>query len=112
MSVERLERFLRENPAGIEKLFTAAERGAVPHAAHLAESFALKEAAMKALGGLSGWELDWREIESVHRRNAVEIRLSGKVKAHAKKLGVGALRASVSRMGGKVLATVLAESAP
>lgn len=64
---------------------------------------------MKAIGGLSGWELDWREIESVRRRHQVEVTLRGAVAAHAKKLGVGALRANVSRVSGKVLATVIAE---
>lgn len=64
---------------------------------------------MKAIGGLSGWELEWREIESVRRRHEVAVRLHGAVAAHAAKLGVGTLRASVSRMSGKVLATVIAE---
>lgn len=64
---------------------------------------------MKAIGGLSGWELDWREIESVRARHDVQVRLHGSIAAHAKRVGAGALRASVSRIGGKVLATVIAE---
>jgi phosphopantetheinyl transferase (holo-ACP synthase) len=83
-------------------MFTRAERA---RPARLAEAFAIKEAALKAIGGLTGWELDWREIEAEER----EVKLSGSVAKHAKKLGVGRVHASVMTEAGAVLATAIAE---
>ena len=103
VSIERFDDFARRHRRRLPEMFTPVERRA-PRA--LAECFAVKEAVLKALGGLIGWELDWREIG--WERGAVV--LSGSVREHAARLAVGAVRASVSRMPGHVLATALAES--
>ena len=105
VSLERFSRFARDHAGRLPEMFTAGE---LARRAELGRAFALKEAALKAIGGLTGWELDWREIASDRDGR---LRLSGTVAAHAKKLGVGRLQASVSEVDGRVLATVIAERA-
>lgn len=101
--LDRFERFARDHADRLPEMFTERERA---RPAFLAESFALKEAALKAIGGLTGWELDWREIEA---REGV-LSLSGAVKRHAAKLGVARVHGSVMREAGAVIATAIAEA--
>lgn len=74
----------------------------------MAAAFAVKEAALKAIGGLTGWELDWREIGSPAGKGGA-VALTGAVAAHARKIGVVAVRASISAFGELVLASVIVE---
>ena len=103
VSLERFDDFARSHRRRLPEMFTPVERRK-PRA--LAECFAVKEAVLKALGGLIGWELDWREIG--WERGAVV--LTGSVRAHAAKLAVGAVRASATRIPGHVLATATVET--
>lgn len=102
--LDRFARFARDHEQRLPEMFTRAERA---RPAHLAEAFAIKEAALKAIGGLTGWELDWREIQST----GGEVILSGSVAKHAKKLGVARVHGSVMTEAGAVLATAIAERA-
>ncbi len=102
--LDRFERFARDHAARLPEMFTERERS---RSASLAEAFALKEAALKAIGGLTGWELDWREIES-----GSSLRLSGQVARHAKKLGIARVHGAVTREAGAVIATAIAELGP
>lgn len=108
VALSRFRRFAREHAARLPEMFTGPElaRAAKGDAAGLAEAFAVKEAALKAIGGLTGWELDWREIGW----EGGSVALTGAVAAHAKRLGVGAVTASVSRFGEYAMASVIAVS--
>ena len=105
VSLPRFERFALEHRARLPEMFTADElaRG---HE-RMASAFAVKEAALKAIGGLTGWELDWREIESP-AEEAGSVALHGTVAAHAKTLGLGAVTVSVARWGAFAMASVIA----
>lgn len=107
--LDRIRRFADEHAARLPEMFSEAER-ASPR--KIAEAFALKEATLKALGGLTGWELDWREIETGGKGPSREIVLAGKLKSHARSLSVGRLWASVTEAAGAVVATVIAEAVP
>ena len=97
----RFARFARDHAARLPDLFTKNERhGPVA----LAVAWSLKEATLKALGGLSGWDVDWRELVV----GEGTVRLTGKVARHAQAIGVGTLTASTARIRGAVVATVIA----
>jgi holo-[acyl-carrier protein] synthase len=77
----------------------------------LAEAFALKEAALKALG--TGWAngLAFGQVESRWRgRATVEVRLHGAAGERARELGVGRIHATVTSCGREVWAVVVLES--
>ena len=105
VSLPRFRRFAREHEGRLPEMFTRAElaRGTE----RMAAAFAVKEAALKGIGGLTGWELDWREIGSPAGDGAVA--LTGVVAAHAKKIGVVSVHASISAFGEMVLASVIVE---
>jgi holo-[acyl-carrier protein] synthase len=67
LEVRKLRAMLRRHGERIRDLFTDAELAHCDRLRRRAESlaarFAAKEAALKALGCLSGFFLDWREIE-------------------------------------------------
>ena len=102
--VPRFLRFARDHRRRLPEMFTRDEllRGAE----RMAMAFAVKEAALKAIGDLSGWELDWREIASPDGE-AGTVALSGRVAAHARRLGLAGITASVSRFGEYAMASVL-----
>lgn len=66
-SIERVERLLVEHEERVGEVFTQRELnyciGKRYPAEHLAARLAAKEAAIKALGCVSGFTLDWSEIE-------------------------------------------------
>jgi holo-[acyl-carrier protein] synthase len=110
VSVARFEKFARDHAHRLPEMFTAAERkGGV---ARMAAAFAVKEAALKAIGGLTGWELDWSEIRAPSG-DAGAVTLAGKVAAHAKTLGVKSVSSSITRFTtdgeGFEMACVIAE---
>ena len=88
-------------------MFTARELAREPST--LATAFAIKEAALKAIGTLSGWELDWTQIEA-YDLDIVEIRLYGRVATEAGKIGIGRFHGSVARTDSYVVATTIAVS--
>ena len=103
VSLARFRRFAREHEDRLPEMFTRLELSRGTDA--LAEAFAVKEAALKAIGGLTGWELNWREIGW----EGGTVALTGVVAAHAKRLRIAAIRASVSRFGAYAMASVIAE---
>lgn len=103
--IARFERFARKHAARLPELFAPAELRRGP--AHLPVAFAVKEAALKAIGGLTGWDLDWREIAAPSGASGGVV-LRGAVRAHAARLGVGRVEASTARFRGYALVTVIA----
>lgn len=76
----------------------------------LAEAFALKEAALKALG--TGWAggPTFGEVERVDAGGPVELRLHGDSAARARALGADRIRAAVSGGRRTVCAIVILEA--
>lgn len=105
VALERFRRFATEHATRLPDMFTRSER--LRGTDGMAAAFAVKEATLKALGGLTGWELNWLEIGSPRKDGAVT--LTGKVARHAKTLGVKSVTVSVSRFGEHVMASVIAE---
>lgn len=80
--------------------------------ANLAARFAAKEAAMKALGtGIRG--VGWQDIEVVRAESgAPSLRLYGRAKARAERLGVRQMALSLSHSREYAVALVVAQSNP
>ncbi|MGC8873924.1 MAG: holo-ACP synthase [Chloroflexia bacterium] len=102
---EALRRFGRRF---LERIYTPAEqafcRGRVPE---LAARFAVKEAAMKALGtGLRG--VGWREVEVLpDARGRPLLYLHGRAQARAAELGLTGFSVSLSHERGHAIALVV-----
>ena len=94
----------------LERVFTPDEiaycRG---RPANLAARFAAKEATMKALGtGVRG--VSWKDIEVVrHESGAPSIRLQGRAKLRAQRLGVAEIALSISHSREYAVAFVVAQ---
>jgi len=109
VALERFRRFAQEHAARLPEMFTRTELARAAKVSDgLAEAFAVKEASLKAIGGLTGWELDWCEIGW----EGASVALTGAVAAHAKRLRIGAITVSVSRFGEYAMASVIAASRP
>jgi holo-[acyl-carrier protein] synthase len=97
----------------LDRVFTPGEieycRGRAPN---LAARFAAKEAAMKALGtGFRG--VAWKDIEVVrHRSGAPSIKLHGRAKSRAQRLGLRDMALSLSHSREYAVASVVAISEP
>ena len=80
--------------------------------ANLAARFAAKEAAMKALGtGIRG--VGWKDIEVVRAESgAPSLRLHGRAKARANRLGVEQMALSLSHSREYAMAMVVAQARP
>ena len=95
----------------LERIFTEGEiaycRGRAPN---LAARFAAKEATMKALGtGTRG--VSWKDIEVLRRESGEpHIRLSGRAKARAQRLGVVEISLSLSHCQEYAVAFVVTQS--
>ncbi len=89
MEIDRLERALARRPRLAERLFTPSERayaaGRAHPAMHLAARFCAKEAVAKALA-LPAW--DPHDVEVAGDGGPPSVRLSGRVGARARELGV------------------------
>ena len=95
------ERFLR-------RVFTDAELRIYGHRAHsLAASFASKEAVMKVLGtGARG--VGWRDIETLyHPTGKPLIKLNGRARTEAGKLGIKEIDVSLSHSREYAVATAI-----
>ncbi len=99
VEVARVRRALERHPAFRTRCFTPAEREyceSRPNPAqHYAARFAGKEAVGKALGFGVARAFAWREIEIAGRPKPT-VRLSGRVEARARSLGVQALDLSLT----------------
>jgi phosphopantetheinyl transferase (holo-ACP synthase) len=85
ITVERVRRLLAENPAMLDSLCSPVERTEWRGERGMAELLALKEAALKALGGPGADEANWLEIEV--RRWPVRLRFAGALSSAAERAG-------------------------
>jgi len=97
----------------LDRVYTPAEiaycRGRAPN---LAARFAAKEATMKALGtGVRG--VGWKDIEVVrHESGAPAIRLHGRAKRRAQRLGLQEIALSLSHSREYAVASVVIQHQP
>ena len=107
IEIDRIAAALHRRPGFRERCFTEAERAyceSRPNPPqHYAARFAGKEAVGKALG--SGVRFTWKEIE-IAGRPKPGVRLSGRTRAWAERVGAG--RIDVSMTHSKVLAAAVA----
>jgi holo-[acyl-carrier protein] synthase len=92
----------------LNRVYTEAELGVYGHRPHsLAASFAGKEAVMKMLGtGNRG--VAWREIEILyHSSGKPYVRLNGRAKTEAQKLGIKEIDVSLSHSREYATATAI-----
>ena len=97
IEIARIRRALERYPGFRERCFTPAEREYCDSRANPAESyagrFAGKEAVGKALG--IGVRFTWKEIE-IAGRPKPRVRLSGRTRAWAERIGAGAIDISMT----------------
>jgi len=114
VEVARIERMLADHGEHfLDRVFTAHERGdcdvtPARRAARLAARFAVKEAALKALG--TGWRsgIAWTDVETrLEPSGAPVLRLHGRARAIADEQGLGRWLVSISHAGGIATASVL-----
>lgn len=111
VEVERIGALVRRHPHALTRLFAESEvadlgEGGV-RLQRLAARFALKEAVYKALGGTGA--LPWREIVYVRDSGRpAYVRLEGRAKEMAERLGVTRIEASISHVKGVAVASVTA----
>ena len=113
--IDRIEAAIKRHPAAfIERIYTPAEaaycqRYANPYERY-AGRFAVKEAAMKALG--TGWTrgVRWRDIEVVREPSGKPtLRLEGAARAIADGLGVKHIAVTITHSGNLAIAQVIFE---
>jgi holo-[acyl-carrier protein] synthase len=114
IEISRVRRVLeRYGQRFLERVYTPGEigycRGRAPN---LAARFAAKEATMKALGtGVRG--VGWKDIEVARRESgAPSIRLHGRAKARAQRLGVQEISLSLSHSQEYAVAFVVIQCQP
>jgi holo-[acyl-carrier protein] synthase len=99
IEIERIRRALERYPGFRERCFTEAERAYCDSRANPAQSyagrFAGKEAVGKALGFGVARAFAWRDVEIVGRPKP-SVRLHGRVKAWAERLGAGEIDLSMT----------------
>ena len=99
IEIERIRRSLERYPAFRERCFTDAERAYCDSRRNPAESyagrFAGKEAVGKALGLGVARALAWKDIE-IAGRPKPSVRLSGRTKAWAERVGAGRIDLSMT----------------
>ncbi|HEA46809.1 MAG TPA: holo-[acyl-carrier-protein] synthase [bacterium] len=101
VKIERIKKAINNNGKFLERVFTKKEiiRGEKKKNRYqfYGALFATKEAVMKALG--TGWRkgVRWRDIQIIHNNDGKpEVRLVGKTKEIAKKLGINEVLVSMS----------------
>ncbi len=114
IEISRVGRVLADyGPRFLRRIYTAGEidycRGRPPN---LAARFAAKEATMKALGtGIRG--VGWKDIEVIrHESGAPSIRLHGRAKKRAERLGVHEISLSMSHSRDYAVAFVVTQCRP
>ena len=114
IEIERVGRLLeRYGQRFLDRVYTPEEiaycRGRAPN---LAARFAAKEATMKALGtGVRG--VSWKDIEVVrHESGAPAIKLHGRAKLRAQRLGLQEIAVSLSHSREYAVASVVIQLQP
>ena len=109
IEIERIRRVIdRYGERFLRRVYTEAELNIYGRRAHsLAASFASKEAVMKVLGtGNRG--VAWREIETLyHPSGKPHIRLNGRAKKEADRLGIKEIDVSLSHSREYATATAI-----
>jgi holo-[acyl-carrier protein] synthase len=109
IEIERIRKAIKRwGDRFLNRVFTKDELRLYGHRAHsLAASFASKEAVMKLLGtGNRG--VAWREIETLyHPTGKPIIRLNGRAKKQAEKLGIKEIDVSLSHSRENAVATAI-----
>jgi holo-[acyl-carrier protein] synthase len=109
VEIERISQAIeRWGERFINRVYTKAEIKIYGHRAHsLAASFASKEAVMKMLGtGARG--VAWREIETLyHPSGKPLIKLNGRAKKVAEKLGIKEIDVSLAHSRDNAIATAI-----
>jgi holo-[acyl-carrier protein] synthase len=114
VEVERLHEVMQRNAAFEERVFTEAERAycrskAAPRI-HFAGRFAVKEAALKALGlglGAVGISQVLRDVEVEGGDGPPRVLLHGKPLDTATRLGVGRISVSITHTADHAVASVV-----
>ncbi|HZT07933.1 MAG TPA: holo-ACP synthase [Chloroflexota bacterium] len=109
VEIERVERALRRHPEGFRaRVYTDLEiRECGRSVASMAGRFAAKEAVMKALG-VGG--MAFRDIEIARLPSGKpDVRLSGRMRRRAERIGVSAMRISISHSRDYAVAVAIAE---
>lgn len=102
VELARFRRLVEQaDDAQLLEIFTAEEYRVTRERSHsigaLAARFAVKEAVMKAIGGVDAFALDWRNIETVTAPDQrPEVRLHGPFAAWAMELGIRDITISIS----------------
>jgi holo-[acyl-carrier protein] synthase len=115
VDVPRIERMLNEHGDRFrERCFTAVELAAADASGRAAEflagRFAVKEAALKALG--TGWSggIAWTDVEvTPDNSGRPGVKVSGGAARIAESIGVARWWVSISHVGGHAVASVIAE---
>jgi holo-[acyl-carrier protein] synthase len=114
VEVARIERMLADHgDRFLERVFTVHERGdcdttPARRAERLAARFAVKEAALKALG--TGWRsgIAWTDVETrLEPSGAPVLRLHGRAQELAAEQGLQRWMVSISHAGGMATASVI-----
>lgn len=114
VEVSRIERMLADHGERfLDRVFTVHERGdceATPsrRGERLAARFAVKEAALKALG--TGWRsgIAWTDVETrLEPSGAPVLRLHGRARELAQEQGLDRWMVSISHAGGLAFASVI-----
>jgi holo-[acyl-carrier protein] synthase len=109
IEIERIRQAIeRWGERFLNRVYTREELSIYGHRAHsLAASFASKEAVMKVLGtGNRG--VAWREIETLyHPTGKPLIRLNGRAKKQAEKMGIKEIDVSLSHSRDNAIATAI-----
>ena len=112
IEISRVKRILEQyGRRFLERIFTPDEIAYCrERAPNLAARFAVKEATMKALGtGVRG--VGWKDIEVVrHQSGAPSIKLHGRCKSRAERLGVQEIAISLSHSREYAVASVVIRS--
>jgi holo-[acyl-carrier protein] synthase len=114
VDVPRFAATLARRPGLADRVFTAGERsyaaGLAAPVPSLAARFAVKEAAMKALGvGLGA--IDWHDVEVVRLTSgAPELQVTGRAEKLARERGVGGWHVSITHTAAAASAIVVAVS--
>ncbi len=114
VALPRFETFLQRHGDELEEVFTPRELAApgAPRGLYLATRWALKEAALKAVGTGWGPGLAWTEVEATGRTFAPRLLVHGEVAKRLAARGQMMLIGSVSCAGSCVIAVaVLARGA-
>lgn len=114
VDIDRFRAVLDRRPGLAERLFAATERtlaaGMTDPVPTLAGRFAVKEAAMKALGVGIG-AVDWTDIHAARRPGgAPRLEVGGRAAVLAAGLGVGSWQVSITHTARVAAAVVLALS--